>query len=75
VAHPQLEDQAMTRINDLIEDWIQIRSTLQRQIKALESEQVQTEEHLPESLMKETVIRLKGWVSELNKLLKEHSRS
>jgi len=26
----------MTTINDLIEDWIQMRATLQRQLKALE---------------------------------------
>ena len=65
----------MTGINDLIEDWIQIRSTLQRQIKALESGQIHTAKDIPDSTTKETVIRLKSWVSELNKLLKEHSRS
>jgi hypothetical protein len=51
----------MTGINDLIEDWIQIRSTFQRQIKALESGQIHTEKDISDSTTKETVIRLKSW--------------
>jgi len=60
-------------INELIEDWIQIRATFQRQIKALESVQIHVETGTPDNTTKETVIRLKVWVSELNKLLKEYS--
>ncbi|MGD0635512.1 MAG: hypothetical protein ABSA13_14770 [Beijerinckiaceae bacterium] len=63
----------MTMINELIEDWIQIRATFQRQIKALESVQIHVETGTPDNTTKETVIRLKVWVSELNKLLKEYS--
>ena len=32
----------MSAMSDLIEDWIQIRSTLQRQLKTLESNQGQS---------------------------------
>jgi uncharacterized protein (UPF0548 family) len=63
----------MTMINELIEDWIQVRATFQRQIKALESVQIHVETGIHDNTTKETVVRLKVLVSELNKLLKEHS--
>ena len=65
----------MTTINDLIEDWIQIRSTLQRQIHMLDSGEMHTGTNILDSTTKETIVRLKDWVSELNKLLKEYSRA
>jgi hypothetical protein len=64
----------MTTIYDMVEDWIQIRSTLQRQIQMLESGQIQAGAKDAESAITGTILRLKGWVHELNELLKEHSR-
>jgi len=65
----------MIMINEFIEDWIQIRSTFQRQIKTLESVTIHVETGIPDNTTKETVVRLKGWVGELNKLLKEHAQA
>ncbi|MDR3461739.1 MAG: hypothetical protein P4L76_05420 [Beijerinckiaceae bacterium] len=65
----------MTTINEFIEDWIQIRSTFQRQIKTLESVHIHVETGIPATTTKETVVRLKVWVGELNKLLKEHAQA
>lgn len=63
----------MTTISDLIEDWIQIRATLQKQITMLESGKINTGTTVPQITTNETISRLKGWVGELNKLLKDHS--
>jgi hypothetical protein len=63
----------MTLINDLIEDWIQIRSTLQRHIRMLEAEKEQNGTDIYGAKIDDTVGHLKAWVSALNKLLKEHS--
>ncbi len=60
-------------INDLIEEWIQIRTTLQRQITALESGKLPAGTNVVESSIEDTIVRLKGWVGELNKLLKQFS--
>ena len=65
----------MTTITDLIEDWIQIRTTLQKQIATLESAKAHMEANVPESTTSETITRLKGWVGELNKLLKVYSNA
>ena len=59
----------VTITTDLIEDWIQIRSTLQRQIKMLESGQA----GIASVDTKTTIIRLRTWVVDLNALLKEHA--
>jgi hypothetical protein len=64
----------MTTTTDLIEDWIQIRSTFQRQIQMLESDKMQTASSIQDATTKETIIRLKAWIIDLNKLLKEYSR-
>ena len=63
----------MTVINDLIEDWIQIRATLQRQIRMLESDDTQKATKSLGPATDETVAHLKTWVHDLNKLLKEHA--
>jgi uncharacterized protein YicC (UPF0701 family) len=63
----------MTTINDFIEEWIQIRTTLQKQITALESGKSSEGTNVVESTIEETIDRLKSWVSELNKLLKDYS--
>ena len=55
--------------NDLIEDWIQIRATLQRQVRMLES----GESHGSDATAA-TIAHLKTCISELNALLKEYSR-
>ncbi len=56
---------SMVTIKDIIEEWIQIRSMLQKQLKALESGQL-----VIGSTTEATKIRLKRWIDELNALLK-----
>ena len=65
----------MTTTNDLIEDWVQIRSTLQKQIKMLEAGKVRRDTDIPEPAMNETLDQLKSWVHDLNKLLKEFTNA
>lgn len=63
----------MTITVDLIEDWIQIRSTLQRQIKVLETMESSTV--LPSDRdRRATIVRLRAWIVDLNTLLKDHAR-
>jgi hypothetical protein len=63
----------MATINDLVEDWIEIRAKLQRQLKELESGQLHTGEAVSDSTMEATRGRLKRWIDELNALLKEYA--
>jgi cob(I)alamin adenosyltransferase len=65
----------MAEIKHLIEEWIQIRATLQRQLKMLESGELHTGTNMPDRATQETITRLKGWINELNSLLKEFSRT
>ena len=65
----------MAEIKHLIEEWSQIRATLQRQLKMLESGEVHIGTNIPDSATQETIARLKGWINELNSLLKEFSRT
>jgi cob(I)alamin adenosyltransferase len=69
------KDELMAEIKHLIEEWIQIRATLQRQLKMLESGEVHIGTNIPDSATQETIARLKGWINELNALLKEFSRT
>jgi len=64
----------MVTINDLVEDWIQIRSTLQRQLKTLQSGDPPSESVISESERKATITRIKGCIDEMNALLKEYAR-
>ncbi len=64
----------MNVVTDLIEDWIQIRATLQRHLKVLESAQMHTEASHLDNTTQFTIIRIKAWIADLNALLKEHSR-
>jgi len=64
----------MIAINDLVEDWIQIRSTLQRQLKLLQSGEAPSESVISESEKKATIARVKGCIDEMNALLKEYAR-
>ena len=65
----------MTTINDLIENWIQMRATLQRQLKALKSGQITTGDDIVGSTTEDTIIRVKKWINELNTLLKEYTNA
>jgi hypothetical protein len=63
----------MATIHDLIEDWIQIRSTLQRQLKQLESGDINPDLMVPKDAGETAAIRVRKCVEELNALLKEYS--
>jgi hypothetical protein len=41
----------------------------------LESGQMQTGTHLSDTTMRETIVRIKTWIGELNALLKEYARA
>jgi len=64
----------MTTTNDLIEDWIQIRSTLQRQLKMLQSGEASSESYISENEKTATIARIKGCIEEMNALLKKYAR-
>jgi len=61
----------VTTTTDLIEDWIQMRSTLQRQLKMLESGKMHTGDKIPDSTTRDTTVRVRRCIDELNSLLKE----
>jgi hypothetical protein len=65
----------MATVKDLIEDWIEIRSTLQRQLEMLESGQMQMGTHLSDNTKRETIVRIKTSIGELNALLKGYARA
>jgi len=65
----------MATVKDLVEDWIEIRSTLQRQLEMLESGQMDMGTHLSDITTEETIVRIKAWIGELNALLKEYARA
>lgn len=64
----------MITATDLVEDWIGMRSTLQRQIKALEGGEHHTGVKDLDSTTSTTIARLKRFIGELNELLKDHAR-
>ncbi len=57
-------------VHDFVEDWIEIRARLQRQLKLLESGQMGAAD---KALGGATAARIKKWIDELNALLKEHA--
>jgi hypothetical protein len=59
----------MATVKDLVEE------TLQRQLEMLESGQLNMGTHLSDTTKKETIIRIKRWIDELNALLKEYARA
>ena len=59
------------KVNDLIEDWIEMRSKFQRQLKMFEAQEVLSDDN--KTLNAATVSYLRNCISELNKLLKEHA--
>jgi hypothetical protein len=58
----------MTKIHDFVEEWIEIRSKLKRQLEVLD----QGEEVLG-SMTETTKMRIRTWIEELNALLKENA--
>ena len=60
----------MTKIHDFVEEWIEIRSKLKRQLEVLD----QGEEVLG-SVTETTKMRIRTWIEELNALLKENASS
>jgi hypothetical protein len=62
----------MSTVHGFVEDWIEMRSKLQRQLKMLESREV-TEVNADNK--ESTVKRIKKCVDELNGLLKEYTRA
>jgi hypothetical protein len=65
----------MAIIHDFVEDWIEMRSKLQRQLKLLESGKTGTGTNVIGSTTEATIIRLKKWIDELNDLLKEYAHA
>jgi hypothetical protein len=63
----------MSAMSDLIEDWIQIRSTLQRQLKTLESSEAQVPLDVPDEMREMTVNHITQWIADINSLLKEYT--
>ena len=65
----------MAIVHDFVEDWIEMRSKLQRQLKLLESGEMRTGTTVIDSTTETTIIRIKKCIDELNALLKEYSRA
>jgi hypothetical protein len=65
----------MAIIHDFVEDWIEMRSKLQRQLKLLESGKTDAGTNVIGSTTEATIIRLKKWIDELNDLLKEYAHA
>ena len=65
----------MVTINDFVEDWIAMRSTLQRQLKMLESGEMRTGGAISDDTTKGIIVRVKQWIEQLNTLLKEHANA
>jgi hypothetical protein len=65
----------MATVHDFVEDWIEMRSKLQRQLKMLESGDMTTGTTVIGSSTEATIIRIKKWIDELNALLKEYTRA
>lgn len=65
----------MSEVKHLIEEWIEMRATLQRQLKMLESGEMRTGADISDDTTRATIARIKAWINELNSLLKEFSRT
>jgi hypothetical protein len=63
----------MPAIHDLIEDWIQIRTMLQKQIKLLEADGSRGDAGLVDAGTEATMERLRRCLLEMNALLKQHA--
>lgn len=65
----------MVTIKDLVEDWIEMRSMLLRQLEMLESGEMQTGADISDTTTRATIAQIEKWISELNALLKEYARA
>jgi hypothetical protein len=65
----------LATLHDLIEDWIAMRSTLQQQLKLLESGKLGTGTNVSGAATNTTIVRLKKFIDELNDLLREYASS
>ena len=65
----------MAVIHDFVEDWIEMRSKLQRQLRLIESGKMGTGADVVGSTTEATKIRIKKWIDELNDLLKEYAHA
>lgn len=65
----------MVTVTDLIEEWIEMRSKLQRQLKMLEAGEMHTGKKSLDSTTEATISHLNKCIGELNALLKEHARA
>ena len=63
----------MPTVRDFVEDWIEMRSKFQRQLKMLEFGEMGTP--AIGSPTEATIIHIKKWIDELNALLKEYPRA
>ena len=61
----------MVIIKDLIEDWIQMRTTLQQQAKMLKAGEMRSGGNLPDGSMESAIAHIENCVAELNSLLKK----
>ncbi len=64
----------MTTVVDFVEDWIEIRAKLQRQLKLLQAGEMRTQNAAGDTTAA-TIQHIKRWIDELNGLLKEYSRA
>ncbi len=62
----------MLTIKDLIKDWIEMRTTLKRQLEMLESD---AGTNVPNASTEATIVIVKSCINELNALLKEYARA
>ena len=63
----------MATVHDFVEDWIEMRSKLQRQLKMLEFGEMSMGT-AASGTTEATILRLKKWIDELNALRPEPSR-
>jgi len=64
----------MATVHDFVEEWIEIRAKLQRQLKPLDSGRTDAGGAVMESATATAAsIRIKKCIEELNALLKEHA--
>ena len=61
----------MGNLKDLIEDWIQMRSTLQKQAKMFKAGEIRSGGKLPDSSTESAIAHIENCIAELNSLLKK----
>lgn len=64
----------MTLVHDFVEEWIEMRSRLQRQLKLIEAGGADAAAGVG-AAREDTARRLKKWIEELNALLKQYTQA